>query len=899
MGKYVHNLDIYAHTDGGSCVGCILQDEGEEGADAGAGAAGAGPAADSGAAAAAAGPAPTQAAPPADAPAAAPPEPALGQEHLIEVQLRNAAGAPAPRLQWQLTLPDGSRRDGTTTADGFIRLSVTPQTGAVTLDLPEFARSTPPAADGAGAAGGAPGALAFVPGLQLQIGVPAVVQLPPRVFRGRLTGMLFDTDRAFLLPGAMHGIRRLKHFYDDHPGLEVLVVGHTDLRGTPDYNLGLSDERARSIAAFLQDQFDVWLAFYAGGAPPNRRWGIREDQHMLSALTDGTTPFYTGPINGANDAATQAAVRRFQEWSNANRGTSLTLDGIGPNTRRELIKVYMQQDGTSLPTGTVIATHGCGEFHPEVPVDGDVQANRRVEIFLFEGPIDPPVPARCPNGGCTEQPLWVARTLETIDFGDDLGDLTVRVTDAGGNALAGVAVSLTGPAAANDDTDARGNADFHNLAPGSYALAGRLDGFAHEPTAATVVGGRGANAVLVMHPVTIEILDAAGNVATSVKMGLWDNAFTAAGALLNAADEPNNFAGADTRRFAFRVRDVGVTTGHADIDWRTLGSLRGDLDRRAPAPNLTLVETAAGSHVFVSRGVLLTSDNDDGVQGTNSGLAAPLPDVGVRNRGQTNHRLRHAVVDGFVRGEYVPSSGGNPVRVELPVFERAPDERRRVPVQIFVLRVAAGGAAVLPTAAGSAIWTTDVRVIRETYARLGVHFETTLAAVPAGATQVTVDGMSLLEVDPPAGVNPLSVTLADEATIGTQYPAAGASTARVFFTGGLARGVRGEAWTDVDFAGLPQQGGVFVDGPARTPYTMAHEVGHLLTNKAIAGSGGHYAAPAAPAGNHFFNNQNLMRNGTSPAEGVDQSKRLWDVVDNDGVVNQFTAVRGSPYTRAF
>jgi hypothetical protein len=171
--------------------------------------------------------------------------------------------------------------------------------------------------------------------------------------------------------------------------------------------------------------------------------------------------------------------------------------------------------------------------------------------------------------------------------------------------------------------------------------------------------------------------------------------------------------------------------------------------------------------------------------------------------------------------------------------------------------------------------------------------------VPAGATQVTVDGMSLLEVDPPAGVNPLSVTLADEATIGTQYPAAGASTARVFFTGGLARGVRGEAWTDVDFAGLPQQGGVFVDGPARTPYTMAHEVGHLLTNKAIAGSGGHYAAPAAPAGNHFFNNQNLMRNGTSPAEGVDQSKRLWDVVDNDGVVNQFTAVRGSPYTRAF
>jgi hypothetical protein len=48
--------------------------------------------------------------------------------------------------------------------------------------------------------GGAP--IPFVRGLQLQIGLPAQVQLPPRVFRGRLTGMLFDTDKAFLLPSS-------------------------------------------------------------------------------------------------------------------------------------------------------------------------------------------------------------------------------------------------------------------------------------------------------------------------------------------------------------------------------------------------------------------------------------------------------------------------------------------------------------------------------------------------------------------------------------------------------------------------------------------------------------------------------------------------------------------------
>jgi hypothetical protein len=534
--------------------------------------------------------------------------------------------------------------------------------------------------------GGAP--IPFLRGLQLQIGLPAQVQLPPRVFRGRLTGMLFDTDKAFLLPSALHGIRRLVHFYDDHDGLEMVIVGHTDSRASDNYNLDLADERAASIAAYLRDQFPVWLAFYEPPTPFNRRWGIREDQHMLSALTDGTAPFYAGPINGVATPAFNDAVRRFQEWSNANRGTSLALTGIGPLTRRELVIVYMEQDGTTLPASVTPVTHACGEFHPERPIPGDVPENRRVEIFLFEGPITPPppppAPSRCPPGGCTEQPIWVQQSVLTVDFDQDLADLTVHVTDAGGNPLDGVTVELSGPGADSDASDARGRADFHNLAPGTYALLGRKDGFSHEPTNAVVEGGRANEARLVMHPVTLEILDRSNAVTTFVRFGLWDHAVDTSGGpngvLRNGVAEAANFIGLDTRRFRFRVQDVSAT-GTVNLEWKTLTAAGADDD--APASRvLTCVETPAGSHTFLSNAVMLVTDDIDAAQSTEAGLVAPpapAAETGLRARGASNHRLRRAAIDGSVRADYPPHTT---VQAAATLFRRAPEERHRLALRI-------------------------------------------------------------------------------------------------------------------------------------------------------------------------------------------------------------------------
>ncbi len=100
-----------------------------------------------------------------------------------------------------------------------------------------------------------------VGGVSVAPGPRKQVKLPPRVYRGRLTGLLFDTNKTFLLPGSLKGIRGLRAFVDEHPGMQVLVVGHTDTVASSAYNLTLSMERAKSIAAYLTDDADFWMEF--------------------------------------------------------------------------------------------------------------------------------------------------------------------------------------------------------------------------------------------------------------------------------------------------------------------------------------------------------------------------------------------------------------------------------------------------------------------------------------------------------------------------------------------------------------------------------------------------------------------------------------------------------------
>lgn len=243
-------------------------------------------------------------------------------------------------------------------------------------------------------------------------------------YRGILDGLLFETNKTFLLPGAFTAMRGLKRFYDRHEGLEVLVTGHADRSGEEEYNRLLSEERARAMAAFLQDDAATWEGYFRGEAAAGAAWGTREDQYMLSVLSDAEGPFYTGAIDGAGGPGTSSAVERFQQWSNETRGSALTVDGVsGPNTRAELVPAYLAQDQTTLPEGTVLKVHGCGEFHPAVETADGVseEQNRRVEVFMFPSGIDPQPQASCPAPGCAEYPTWRDEVIEDIRF-EDLAD---------------------------------------------------------------------------------------------------------------------------------------------------------------------------------------------------------------------------------------------------------------------------------------------------------------------------------------------------------------------------------------------------------------------------------------------------------------------------------------------
>ena len=255
-----------------------------------------------------------------------------------------------------------------------------------------------------------------------------IIEIPPQVYRARLVGMFFDTSKSFLLPGgALHGIRRLTSYLDQHPSAQLLVVGHTDTAGDSDYNLTLSVERAKAIAAYLKDDVDAWVAWFDDDKPPAKRWGTLEIQRMLSVLPDGEdTKFYSvSPPTGRKDASTRDAVESFQRWSNQTKGTSLDVDGDpGPATRPEIVRAYMAIEGTSVSDSTVLKTHGCGEFHPQNPTPDGVAdpENRRVEIFVFEDVIDPQ-PQECRSPGCSQYQQWVDKLVETIDFNtEDLPD---------------------------------------------------------------------------------------------------------------------------------------------------------------------------------------------------------------------------------------------------------------------------------------------------------------------------------------------------------------------------------------------------------------------------------------------------------------------------------------------
>ncbi len=71
---------------------------------------------------------------------------------------------------------------------------------------------------------------------------------------GRVTisgGILFETDSAKLAPSAADVVRRVSVMMKNKPDVKVAVVGNTDNTGDHNYNLQLSEKRAKAMVDAL------------------------------------------------------------------------------------------------------------------------------------------------------------------------------------------------------------------------------------------------------------------------------------------------------------------------------------------------------------------------------------------------------------------------------------------------------------------------------------------------------------------------------------------------------------------------------------------------------------------------------------------------------------------------
>ena len=70
-------------------------------------------------------------------------------------------------------------------------------------------------------------------------------------------GIEFDTDSATIRPGSGPVLSEIAKFMASRPGIDVLVVGHTDNAGSFEYNMGLSGRRANAVARYLAEQHGI------------------------------------------------------------------------------------------------------------------------------------------------------------------------------------------------------------------------------------------------------------------------------------------------------------------------------------------------------------------------------------------------------------------------------------------------------------------------------------------------------------------------------------------------------------------------------------------------------------------------------------------------------------------
>lgn len=65
--------------------------------------------------------------------------------------------------------------------------------------------------------------------------------------------VLFAYDQSDLSGGAQTNLAKLVRILNEYPDTDIRIIGHTDSKGSDDYNQGLSERRASAVVSYLRN----------------------------------------------------------------------------------------------------------------------------------------------------------------------------------------------------------------------------------------------------------------------------------------------------------------------------------------------------------------------------------------------------------------------------------------------------------------------------------------------------------------------------------------------------------------------------------------------------------------------------------------------------------------------
>jgi len=75
--------------------------------------------------------------------------------------------------------------------------------------------------------------------------------------KAALYGIYFDFDKASIKPESKSTLDEISKLLNENPNINLYVVGHTDMKGSYDYNITLSKSRANAIVSELVNQYKI------------------------------------------------------------------------------------------------------------------------------------------------------------------------------------------------------------------------------------------------------------------------------------------------------------------------------------------------------------------------------------------------------------------------------------------------------------------------------------------------------------------------------------------------------------------------------------------------------------------------------------------------------------------